>query len=78
VNAAEAGLPEIELHWIMTALSPRGLQGTFDGSINAVPGMHTHTSSYNVIRDIVADKIGSAEFVVLFFSLTPDAIGGAA
>ena len=68
----------IEFHWIMTVQTADGLQGSFDGQINAVPGIHTHTSSYNVVRDHMADNVGTSQFAVLFFLLEPNALGGAA
>lgn len=58
-------------HWIATIQTARGQIATDDGPVTAVPGIHTHTTTYQAIQDNLTEKYG-ANFVVLFFSLAPD------
>lgn len=58
-------------HWIATIQTARGQIATDDGPVTAVPGVHTHTTTYQNIQAYLEEKYGS-NFVVLFFSLTPD------
>ncbi|MCX4605463.1 hypothetical protein OG402_33900 [Streptomyces anulatus] len=58
-------------HWIATIQTDRGQIATDDGPVTAVPGVHTHTTTYQAIQDNLTEKHGS-NFAVLFFSLTPD------
>jgi len=64
----------ISFHWIMTVQTNDGRQGTNDGRINAVPGMHTRATTYTAVRKAMEDWMGTAEFTVVFFSLGPDEI----
>ncbi|MFE9777749.1 hypothetical protein ACFYPA_06280 [Streptomyces sp. NPDC005775] len=61
----------VTYHWIATVQTGRGQIATDDGPVTAVPGVHTHTSTYQAIHANLAEKYGP-NFVVLFFSLTPD------
>jgi len=71
--ATQASPPEpITLHWIMTIQTSDGRQGTNDGQISAVPGVHTHAETYTVVRAHMKDWIGTDNFTVVFFSLTPN------
>ncbi|WP_329217353.1 hypothetical protein [Streptomyces microflavus] len=58
-------------HRIATVQNARGLIATYDGPVPAVPGIHTHTSTYNAVMANLKEKFGS-DFGLLFFSLTPD------
>lgn len=72
-EAAEASTPEpISLHWIMTVQTSDGRQGTNDGKISAVPGVHTRETTFAAIRKHMKDWIGTDNFTVVFYSLTPD------
>jgi len=62
----------ISLHWIMTIQTSDGRQGTNDGKVPAVPGVHTHETTYNAVRAHMKDWIGTDNFTVVFFSLTPN------
>ncbi|MGW5291511.1 hypothetical protein [Streptomyces bacillaris] len=69
---AQTETPEpVTYHWIATIQTGRGQIATDDGPVTAVPGVHTHTSTYQAIHGSLTEKYG-ANFVVLFFSLTPD------
>ncbi|MEU5429960.1 hypothetical protein AB0H73_30805 [Streptomyces olivoreticuli] len=59
-------------HWIMTVQTADGRQGTYDGPIDVVPGVHTHTSTYDVVRKFLAEQMGTERFTVLFFAIAPD------
>ncbi|GGS41523.1 hypothetical protein F2B00_22100 [Streptomyces parvus] len=68
----QAETPEpVTYHWIATIQTARGQIATDDGPVTAVPGVHTHTTIYQNIQAYLEEKYG-ANFVVLFFSLTPD------
>lgn len=64
----------VTLHWIMTVQANGGRQGTNDGRINAIPGVHTRETTYQAIRDAMKDFMGTDHFTVIFFSLEPNAI----
>jgi len=64
----------ITLHWIMTAQTDDGRQGTNDGRIAATPGVHTHESTYTAVLKAMEEWMGTPHFTVIFFSLTPDQI----
>ncbi|MEV6669937.1 hypothetical protein [Streptomyces sp. NPDC051162] len=67
------GQPEpVEYHWIMTVQTDDGMQGTYDGSIGAVPGIHTRTSTYKSVRKLLVGQMGTDRFVVLFYDAQPD------
>lgn len=65
-------------HWIMTVQTSDGRQGTNDGTIGAIPGTHTHATTYTAIRKSMADWMGTTEFTVVFFSLEPNEINAPA
>jgi len=74
-ETAEPSTPEpISLHWIMTVQTSDGRQGTNDGKITAVPGTHTRETTFTAIRKHMADWIGTDNFTVVFYSLTPNQI----
>jgi len=62
----------IKHHWIMTVQTSDGRQGTRDGRIDVVPGIHTHESSFQTVRKLVQDWLGTDEITVVFFSLVPN------
>lgn len=64
----------INYHWIMTVRSEDGRQGTNDGRISAIPGVHTHESTYQAVRKSVEEWMGTEHLTVVFFSLTPNQI----
>jgi hypothetical protein len=70
--AAPAHPDPVQHHWIMTVQTTDGRQATSDGPIDVIPGMHTHETSYKAVRKSVAAWVGTNEFSVLFFSLTPN------
>ena len=59
-------------HWIMTVHTIDGRQGTNDGVIGAIPGMHTSQSTYAAVRQAMREWIGTDNFTVVFYSLTRD------
>lgn len=59
-------------HWIATIQTTSGLIATDDGSIDAIPGVHTHTSTFRAVQACIAEMRGTDDYVLLFFSLTPD------
>ncbi|MGH3584690.1 MAG: hypothetical protein ACRDQ0_00035 [Pseudonocardia sp.] len=62
----------IAYHWVATIQTAGGVIATDDGSIDAVPGVHTHTSTYRAVQACIAKTRGTEDYVLLFFSLTPD------
>ena len=62
----------VKHHWIITVRTDDGRQATRDGSIDVVTGVHTHESSFNTVRNLVADWLRTEQFTVVFFSLTPN------
>jgi hypothetical protein len=62
----------IDHHWIMTVQSGDGRQGTNDGVIGAIPGMHTRQSTYNAVRKAMADWMGTDNITVVFFTVAPN------
>ncbi|MFI1183367.1 hypothetical protein ACH4UT_27990 [Streptomyces sp. NPDC020799] len=64
----------VQHHWIMTVQTANGMQGTYDGPVDVVPGVHTRTSSFAAVREILAEQMGTERFTVLFFALEPDAL----
>lgn len=61
----------VTYHWIATVQTSNGLIKTNDGPVSAIPGIHTHTSTYNAILANLKEMHGP-NFGLLFFSLTPD------
>lgn len=68
----------VPYHWIMTVRTDDGRQGTTDGTVNAVPGMHTRATTYTAVRKAMEDLMGTPEYTVVFFSLEPNEISGPA
>ncbi|MGW2367138.1 hypothetical protein ACWCZ5_16340 [Streptomyces sp. NPDC001667] len=62
----------VKYHWVMTVQTADGRQGTYDGPIDVVPGIHTHTSTYNVVRKFLTEQMGTDRLTVLFFAIAPD------
>ena len=74
-TAPQADTPKpVKHHWIMTVQAADGRQGTSDGSIDVVPGLHTHASTYAVVLNGMKEWIGSTNVTVLFFALSPNQI----
>ncbi|MCZ4513491.1 hypothetical protein O3Q52_36170 [Streptomyces sp. ActVer] len=68
-------------HWIMTVQSADGRQGTSDGNIDVIPGVHTDEATYSRVLNGMREWIGSENITVLFYRLAPSTIaapGGAA
>lgn len=66
--------PAATHHWIMTVQSDRGRQATSDGGIT--PGTQsTSAAIYSEVLTAMKDYVGSTNCTVLFYSLTPNAIG---
>lgn len=61
----------VTYHWIATVQTGRGRIETNDGPVTAVPGVHTHTSTYRAVLANLTEKYGT-DFGLLFFALTPD------
>ena len=61
-------------HWIMTVQSAVGRQGTSDGSIDVIPGVHTDETTYSTVLNGMREWIGSENITVLFYRLSPSAI----
>lgn len=61
----------VTYHWIATVQTGRGLIVTNDGQVTAVPGLHTHTTTYNAVMANLTEKHGT-DFGLLFISITPD------
>ncbi|MFJ4356892.1 hypothetical protein ACIP25_11545 [Streptomyces massasporeus] len=62
----------VTYHWIMTVQTDDGRQATNDGRINGVPGVHTHETTFQVVRDAMKNVVETDHFTVVFFSLTPN------
>lgn len=65
-------------HWLMTVQTNDGRQGTNDGTIGAIPGMHTRATTYTAVRKAMEEWIGTPNFTVVFFSLELNAISAPA
>ncbi|MEU3613474.1 hypothetical protein ABZ725_14320 [Streptomyces sp. NPDC006872] len=59
-------------HWVMTVQADDGRQGTTDGVINVVPGVHTREATYSEVLRAVKQWIGSDSVTVLYFALQPN------
>lgn len=71
-STPQAAIPApVKHHWIITTQTG-GQMDTRDGSINVTPGLASRASVYNQIREATAQKLGTDQFVVLFFDLQPD------
>ena len=77
VADASAPVP-VAHHWIMTVQSSDGRQGTSDGRIDVVPGVHTDEVTYSTVLDGMREWIGSKNVTVLFYRLSPSALPGPA
>lgn len=64
----------ISFHWVMTVQTNDGRQATNDGKISAVPGLHTHETTFQAVRNAMKDVVGTDHFTVVFYSLTPNQI----
>lgn len=64
----------VQYHWIMTVQTPGGQIATNDGPIGVIPGMHTHTSSYQTVLDVMRKWLDEDRLIVLYFSLDKDAM----
>lgn len=63
---------QVVYHWIMTVRTNDGRQGSRDGRINVVPGVHTHEGSYETVRKLMEEWLGVDDLTVVFFSLAPN------
>lgn len=61
----------VAYHWVATVQTGRGQIETHDGPIDAIPGIHTHTSTYRAVLANLIEKYGQ-DFGLLFLSITPD------
>jgi hypothetical protein len=71
-TASSAEQTAVTYHWIMTVQTNDGRQATNDGRINGVPGVHTHETTFQVVRDAMKSVVETDHFTVVFFSLTPN------
>jgi hypothetical protein len=62
----------VKHHWIITVRTADGRQATRDGRIDVVPGIHTHEGSFQTVRNLVEEWLGTDELTVVFFNLTPN------
>jgi len=68
----EPTTPEpVTYHWIATVQTGRGRIETNDGPVSAIPGVHTHTSTYQAVLANLTEKYGT-DFGLLFLALEPD------
>nr|WSZ21161.1 hypothetical protein OH837_48820 [Streptomyces canus] len=74
VTTTNSKTDPISFHWVMTVQTNDGRQATNDGKIGAIPGVHTHETTYQAIRTSMTDLVGTDHFTVVFFSITPNAI----
>jgi hypothetical protein len=72
IPAAQAA--PVTHHWIMTVQSATGNQGTSDGRIDVIPGVHTDESTYSTVLAEMRKWIGSENVTVLFYRLSPSAL----
>jgi hypothetical protein len=61
-------------HWIMTVQSSDGRQGTSDGRIDVIPGIHTDETTYSTVLNGMREWIGSTNITVLFYRLAPNEV----
>lgn len=61
----------VTYHWIATVQTGDGRISTNDGPVNAIMGVHTHTSTYRAVLANLTEKYGP-DFGLLFFALEPD------
>ncbi|AVH59975.1 MULTISPECIES: hypothetical protein [Streptomyces] len=61
----------VTYHWIATVQTERGRIETNDGPVDAIPGVHTHTSTYRAVLANLTEKYGP-DFGLLFFALEAD------
>jgi hypothetical protein len=73
-DATPAADPGVAYHWIMTIQTSDGRQGTSDGSIDVIPGVHTEDSTYAFVLGEMKKWIGSENTTVLFYRLSPNAL----
>lgn len=67
----------VTYHWIISVHTSDGRQASNDGRITAIPGVHTHESTYAAVKKTVTDWLGTDDYNVIFFSLTPNQIQAA-
>lgn len=69
---SEATTPApVTYHWIATVQTGRGRIETNDGPVGVIPGVHTHTSTYQAVLANLTEKYGQ-DFGLLFFALEPN------
>ena len=56
-------------HWVMTVQADDGRQGTNDGLVNVIPGLHTHQSTYTEVLRAVKEWIDSDNVTVLHYAI---------
>ncbi|MDR3081048.1 MAG: hypothetical protein LBV60_08990 [Streptomyces sp.] len=61
----------VTYHWIATVQTGDGRLNTHDGPVTAVPGVHTHTSTYRAVLANLIEKYGD-DFGLVFFALEPN------
>lgn len=72
--AVTQGPATVAHHWIMTVHSADGRQGTRDGSIDVIPGIHTDETTYSTVLNGMRKWIGTENITVLFYRLSPNAL----
>jgi hypothetical protein len=65
-------------HWVMTVQDADGRQGTNDGQIGAVPGIHTDESTFTTVLNGMKKWMGTENITVLFYRLAPNEISAPA
>ena len=71
MNAQQTGTPPVAYHWLMTVQSADGRQGTSNGNIDVIPGIHTDEAVYAIVLNGMREWIGSENITVLFYRLSP-------
>jgi hypothetical protein len=61
-----------EWHWVMTARTPDGRQGTTDNTVILTSGVDTRASVYREVLRAVKQWLGSDTVTVMFFDLQPN------
>jgi hypothetical protein len=70
--------PVVAYHWIMTVQTDDGRQGTNDGQIGALPGIHTDESTYTTVLNGMKKWMETEQVTVVFYRLVPNAISAPA
>lgn len=61
-----------EFHWIITVQMQGGNTSTYDGQITLDTGVLKSQDLYKSVRNHMAQQVETDNFVVLFYSATPN------